>query len=56
LTVDGAKLCLDIYRPAEPGTPVVLYVHGGGWTRATRVLTVANGGHPESIRRDTSES
>jgi acetyl esterase/lipase len=35
-TVDGAQLCLDIYRPAEPGAPVVLYVHGGGWTRGDR--------------------
>jgi acetyl esterase/lipase len=35
-TVDGAELCLDIYRPAEPGTPVVLYVHGGGWTRGDK--------------------
>ena len=30
-TVDGADLCLDIYRPGAQGTPVVLYVHGGGW-------------------------
>jgi acetyl esterase/lipase len=35
-TVDGTELCLDIYRPAEPGTPVVLYLHGGGWTRGDR--------------------
>jgi acetyl esterase/lipase len=35
-TVDGAELRLDIYRPAEPGTPVVVYVHGGGWTRSDK--------------------
>jgi acetyl esterase/lipase len=35
-TVDGTELCLDIYRPAEPDTPVVLYLHGGGWTRGDR--------------------
>jgi acetyl esterase/lipase len=35
-TVDGAELRLDIYRPAEPGAPVVLYVHGGGWTRGDK--------------------
>lgn len=34
--VDGADLCLDIYRPDEPGTPVVVYVHGGGWTWGDR--------------------
>jgi acetyl esterase/lipase len=50
-TVDGAELCLDIYRPAEPGTPVVVYVHGGGWTRgdkgggsATRLAPLASHG------------
>jgi acetyl esterase/lipase len=30
-TVGGARLGLDLYRPAEAETPVVLYVHGGGW-------------------------
>jgi acetyl esterase/lipase len=35
-TVDEAELRLDIYRPAEPGTPVVVYVHGGGWTRSDK--------------------
>jgi acetyl esterase/lipase len=35
-TVDGSELCLDIYRPADPGTPVVVYVHGGGWTRGDK--------------------
>src|SRR5690348_11298321 len=34
--VDGVELCLDIYRPAETGTPVVVYVHGGGWTRGDK--------------------
>ncbi|MEW1568408.1 MULTISPECIES: alpha/beta hydrolase [unclassified Streptomyces] len=35
-TVEGAILRLDIYRPAAQGTPVVVYVHGGGWTRGDR--------------------
>lgn len=35
-TVDGAELRLDIYRPAEPDTPVVVYAHGGGWTRGDK--------------------
>jgi acetyl esterase/lipase len=35
-TVDGAELRLDIYRSAEPATPVVVYVHGGGWTRGDK--------------------
>ncbi|GHJ41735.1 alpha/beta hydrolase [Streptomyces sp. TS71-3] len=35
-TVDGTELRLDVYRPAEPGSPVVLYAHGGGWTRGGR--------------------
>lgn len=35
-TADGTELHLDVYRPAGPGTPVVLYAHGGGWTRGDR--------------------
>ncbi|GHH71866.1 lipase [Streptomyces sulfonofaciens] len=35
-SVDGSELRLDVYRPAEPDTPVVVYVHGGGWTRGDR--------------------
>lgn len=35
-TVDGVELRLDIHRPALPGTPVVVYAHGGGWTRGDR--------------------
>ncbi|MEV4314086.1 alpha/beta hydrolase [Actinocrispum sp. NPDC049592] len=31
-TVDGTDLGLDIYRAAEPGAPVVVYAHGGGWS------------------------
>ena len=32
-TPDGADLRLDIHRPAGQGAPVVVYVHGGGWSR-----------------------
>jgi acetyl esterase/lipase len=35
-TVDGEDLRLDIYRPAQPGTPVVVYAHGGGWSRGDK--------------------
>ncbi|WP_112239983.1 alpha/beta hydrolase [Kribbella monticola] len=35
-TLDGTDLRLDIYRPAEPDTPVVLYAHGGGWSRGEK--------------------
>jgi acetyl esterase/lipase len=35
-TVDGTQLRLDIYRPVGPDTPVVVYAHGGGWTRGDR--------------------
>jgi acetyl esterase/lipase len=35
-TVDGTRLRLDIYRPDGPGTPVVVYLHGGGWTRGDK--------------------
>lgn len=31
-TVDDEDLRLDIYRPTSPGTPVVVYAHGGGWS------------------------
>lgn len=34
--VDGAELRLDVYRPAGPDTPVVVYAHGGGWSRGDR--------------------
>jgi acetyl esterase len=32
-TVDGAKLGLDVYRPAKKGKdrPAVVLIHGGGW-------------------------
>lgn len=36
-TVDGEDLRLDIYRPAEPGAPVVVYAHGGGWSIGDKV-------------------
>lgn len=35
-TVDGVELYLDIHRSADPGAPVVVYAHGGGWTRGDR--------------------
>ncbi|MFG1811384.1 alpha/beta hydrolase fold domain-containing protein [Streptomyces sp. NPDC049040] len=35
-TVDGAELRLDIHRPAGEGAPVVVYAHGGGWSRGDR--------------------
>lgn len=33
-TVDGVALTMDVYYPASAGgpVPVVVYVHGGGWT------------------------
>jgi len=33
-TTDGVKLTMDLYQPKQIGAPapVVLYVHGGGWT------------------------
>ncbi|MDQ0381206.1 alpha/beta hydrolase [Amycolatopsis thermophila] len=34
--VDGVPLRLDIHRAAQPGAPVVVYAHGGGWSRGTR--------------------
>jgi acetyl esterase/lipase len=35
-TVDGADLLMDLYRPAARGAPVVVYAHGGGWSRGDR--------------------
>ncbi|MFC8571600.1 alpha/beta hydrolase fold domain-containing protein [Streptomyces sp. NPDC057245] len=35
-TAGGTELRLDVHRPDGPGTPVVLYAHGGGWTRDDR--------------------
>ncbi|MBM9435849.1 alpha/beta hydrolase [Actinacidiphila bryophytorum] len=32
----GVQLRLDIHRSAEPAAPVVVYAHGGGWTRGDR--------------------
>lgn len=39
---DGRDLVLDLYRPTGPGTaaapklPVIVFLHGGGWTGGTR--------------------
>ncbi|WP_204071409.1 alpha/beta hydrolase [Planotetraspora phitsanulokensis] len=30
-TAGGTELGLDLYRAPQPGAPVVMYVHGGGW-------------------------
>jgi acetyl esterase/lipase len=30
------ELRLDIHRAGQPGSPVVVYVHGGGWTRGDK--------------------
>lgn len=37
-TVDGTPLRLDLYRPSNPTapTPVVLWIHGGGWCAGAR--------------------
>jgi acetyl esterase/lipase len=35
-TLDGTQLSLDIYRAPQRNAPVVLYVHGGGWTRTDK--------------------
>ncbi|ROS44144.1 alpha/beta hydrolase [Amycolatopsis thermoflava] len=34
--VDRVPLRLDIHRAVQPGAPVVVYAHGGGWSRGTR--------------------
>jgi acetyl esterase/lipase len=35
--VGDVELCLDIYRPiSDQTTPVVLYMHGGGWARGDK--------------------
>lgn len=34
--VDGIRLRLDIYRPAGVTAPVVVYLHGGGWSRGDK--------------------
>ena len=36
---DGADLLLDLYLPAKPirrPTPVIVFLHGGGWSGGTR--------------------
>ena len=36
---DGADLLLDLYLPAQPirrPTPVIVFLHGGGWSGGTR--------------------
>ena len=41
---DPEKHRLDLFLPAEPvapGWPVLVFVHGGGWTRGDRAFTVA---------------
>lgn len=35
-TVEGTELLLDIHRPDEEVTPVVVYAHGGGWSRGDK--------------------
>ena len=42
---DGSALTLDIYRPAttaDASAPVVMYVHGGGWTGGSSRSQAAN--------------
>jgi acetyl esterase/lipase len=35
-TVDGTELRLDVHRASAADAPMVVYVHGGGWTRGDR--------------------
>ncbi|MBY8881316.1 alpha/beta hydrolase [Actinacidiphila acidipaludis] len=35
-TAGGTELRLDLYRAARPDSPVVVYAHGGGWSRGDR--------------------
>ncbi len=37
-SVDGHELLLDLYRPVKrtKTLPVIVFLHGGGWTRGTR--------------------
>lgn len=35
-TLGGTELSLDIYRAPRRNAPVVLYAHGGGWTRSDK--------------------
>ncbi|MFF4594400.1 alpha/beta hydrolase fold domain-containing protein [Amycolatopsis sp. NPDC001319] len=35
-TVGGTRLMVDIHHAPAAGAPVVLYLHGGGWTRGDR--------------------
>lgn len=42
--VDGCGICADVYRPAVPGSPAVVYIHGGGFVWGSRERVV-----PEQI-------
>ena len=35
---EGARHKLDIYRPAQPGGPVVVFFYGGGWRAGDRAM------------------
>jgi acetyl esterase/lipase len=35
-TVDGEPLRLDLYRPAAPGGPLLVYLHGGAWENGNK--------------------
>lgn len=37
----GEKRRLDLYRPSAAEWPVIVFVHGGGWTEGDKRLTVA---------------
>jgi acetyl esterase/lipase len=52
---DGVPLAMDLYRPpasaSEPGSPVVVYLHGGGWlgTRSTSGVGAAIAGNAGAL-------
>lgn len=41
-TAGGVELRLDVHRSPDPAAPVVVYAHGGGWTRGDRRTDSAN--------------
>lgn len=53
-TVDGEDLSMDLILPAQKmyrnGFPVVIYIHGGGWSGGVRYVL-----HPNTLKRYTDE-
>lgn len=48
--VQGRELAIDLYRPEETDSPVVVYIHGGGWVHGDRTTDATTRVAPMAAR------